>query len=101
MKIIVDFTQDLYLVEFEPFLGTNIERYQEEFDKWYYEEESEIVEGKKMTVFKQRSDLNYKYFDINVITDWMKEVAPNSNPKVIQSYVRGQKYDKSLPKLNF
>lgn len=101
MKVIVDFTQDWYLIEFEPFLGEQIEKYQEEFEKWYYEEHSEIIEGKKLTCMRQRSDLPYKFFDITPIIDWMKEVAPNSKPRVIKHYVWGEKYDKSLPKLNF
>lgn len=101
MKLVVDFAIGWYLIELEPFLGTKAARYQKEFEKWYYEEHSEIIEGKKLTCYRQRSDLPYKVFDINPIIDWINEVSPNSNPKVIQEGGWGLDYDKKLPTLHF
>lgn len=101
MKIIVDFAQSWYLLEFEPFLGKRASKYQKAFEKWYYEEYSEIIDGKRLIGRRKRSDLAYEYFDINPIIDWMKEVSPNSNPKVIGHYILGEEYDKKLPTLYF
>lgn len=101
MKLVVDFAISWYLIEFEPFLGKRAARYQKEFEKWYYEEHSEIIEGKKLICFRQRSDLPYKVFDVTPIVDWMKEVAPNSNPKVLQEGGWELDYDKRLPTLHF
>ena len=101
MKIVVDFAQSWYLVEFEPFLGKRASKYQKEFEKWYYEEHTEIIEGKKYVERRKRANLPYKYFDITPIVDWMKEVAPNSNPRVLERGGWGAEYDKHLPTLYF
>lgn len=81
--------------------GKNIRKYQKEFEKWYYEEREEVIYGVKTIIYAQRKDLPYKYFDITPIFDWMKEMSPMSNPRVISMYQRGEKYDKSLPEMSF
>lgn len=101
MKIIIDFAVCWYLIEFEPFLGSDIKKYQEEFEKWYYDETIEYIGNERCIVFKQRSDFQYECFDITPIIDWIKEVAPNANPKVLKYCSTGSKYDKSLPSMHF
>ena len=46
-------------IEFKPFLGDDIEKYREAFEKWYFEEE-ETEEG---IVIRERSDLHYECFN--------------------------------------
>lgn len=58
-----------YLIEFEPFMGEDIKKYQKAFEKWYYEAETEMINGKKYTCYVQRKDLPYKYFDLEPIFD--------------------------------
>ncbi len=101
MKIVVDFAQSWYIVEFNPFLGKNGNKYQKEFEKWYYEEYTETIEGKKLVGKRKRSDLPYKVFDITPIVDWMKEVSPDANPIVIDYGEWDTKYDKKLPAMYF
>lgn len=97
-KVNIDFASYIDVIEFEPFLGEDIDKYQEAFNSWYYEEEPSGFGG---TVFKQRSDLKYKIFDVNVIIDWIKEVAPNSNVKILQRELEPGKEDKRLPSMYF
>ena len=103
MKAYVFFDTTFYLIEFKPFLGTDITKYQRKFEKWYYEEDYEIVNGKKIGTgcFRQRHDLPYKYFGLEPIFDWMREVDPNSNPRVLEEHVFGDKYDKNIPAMCF
>lgn len=103
MKAYIFFDISFFLIEFEPFLGTDIREYQKKFDEWYYEEDYEIVNGKKIGTgcFRQRHDLPYKYFDLEPIFDWMREIDPNSNPRVLEEHVFGDKYDKNIPAMCF
>lgn len=101
MRMNVDFASHVDEIEFEPFLGEDSKKYQEEFEKWYYEEETVYVNGEPCIVEKQRSDLTYECFDVNVILDWMKEVAPNSNPILIRETIGRKGYNKKLPTLHF
>lgn len=101
MKGVIDFAVCWYLIEFEPFLGSDIKKYQEEFEKWYYEEYTEVIEGEKLVIKRKRSDLPYKVFDITPIIDWMKEISPASNPIVIDYGEFGTEYDKKLPAMYF
>lgn len=101
MTMNVDFATHIDEIEFEPFLGKRAKAYQKAFEKWYYEETIEYVNGKKCIVEKQRKDLPYTCFGVNVIFDWMKEVAPNSNPKLIKEFIGRKSHNKKLPSICF
>lgn len=101
MKLVVDFAISWYLIEFEPFLGTKASRYQKEFEKWYYEEHSEIIEGKRLTCMRKRSDLPYNVFDIIPIIDWINEVASNANPRVLKYCTNGENIIKGYQRYIF
>ena len=75
LKVNIGFAQYVATIEFNPFLGENIEKYIEAFENWYYEE----VEVDGGVILKQRSNLPYKYFDTQVIIDWLLEVSPSCN----------------------
>lgn len=94
MKVNIGFAQYVATIEFKPFLGENIEKYQEAFEDWYYEE---VEEG----VRQQRSDLNYEVFDTQVIIDWMLEVAPRCDAKIIEPFLKVGEEDESLPYMCF
>ncbi len=83
----------LDVIEFEPFWGTDIEKYTLGFNNWYYEHTVKYGIG----VLQQRSDLPYKSLNSQVILDWMYEVAPDCNAKLIARNIKLGKEDTSLP----
>lgn len=102
MKAYISFGATFYLVEFEPFMGKNIKKYQKEFEKWYYEEIVGVVNGKKKVLgYEPRKDLPYKYFDLEPIFDWMREMSPTSNPRVLEEHLFTDKFDKKIPGMYF
>lgn len=101
MRINVDFASHIDEIEFEPFLGKSAEEYQKAFEAWYYEETVVYVDGEKCIVEQQRKNLPYTCFDVNVFLDWMKEVAPSSNPRLIKETVGRKGYNKNLPSIHF
>ncbi len=94
MRVVVDFATCASIIEFVPFLGDDIEEYQKKFEEWYYEKTT-------YGCYSQRSDLNYEVFDINVVVDWIKEVAPEANPVIIVEEMNPDYVDKSLPGMYF
>ena len=101
MKVNIDFAMHIDVIEFEPFMKGNIEDYQRAFEKWYYEEYTEVIEGKKLTCMRQRANLPYKYFGVEVVIDWINEVAPSSNPRILERNLGRKEYDSSLPSMCF
>lgn len=97
MKVIVDFATYASLIEFIPFMGSNIELYQQAFENWYYEEVP-CGGGKNL---RQRSDLKYSIFDVNVVIDWINETAPEANPVVLVDKTNQNEVDTSLPAMCF
>lgn len=97
MKINIGFGLFIHVVEFNPFLGANIDKYITEFNNWYYE----YTEVYGVGVLKQRSTLPYKYLNTKVILDWMNEVAPDSNAHIIQENIPLGQEDTSLPYMYF
>ena len=95
LKVIVDFATYGSLIEFDPFLGDDIELYQKAFEEWYYEES----QGGRL--LRQRSDLKYTTFGVDVIIDWIKEVSPNSNPVVLERLIEFPNIDRNIPALYF
>ena len=96
MKVVIDFAQDASVIEFNQFLGDDIEEYLEEFEKWYYDDVDEMG-----CYEKKKCHAHYKYFDVDVIIDWIKEVAPESNPKILIRNIKPKEADSSLPRLYF
>lgn len=97
MKINVGFGLFIDVVEFKPFLGTDIDKYMTEFSNWYYEHTEVYGVG----VLKQRSTLPYKYLDTQVILDWMLEMAPDCDAHIVESDIPCEQKDKSLPGMYF
>lgn len=95
LKVIVDFATFGSLIEFTPFLGEDIELYQKAFEDWYYEE------ARGGRILKQRSDLKYTTLNVDVVIDWIKEVAPNSNPVIIKRVISFPDIDRTIPALCF
>ena len=83
----------LDVIEFEPFLGADIEKYTLGFNNWYYEHTVEYGIG----VLQQRSDLPYKSLSTQVVLDWMYEVSPGCNAKLIARDIKLGEEDTSLP----
>ena len=95
MKVSINFPTIASIIEFEPFLGDDMEKYQEQFDLWY-KYNFEPYRG------EQNKDGKYhKIFDENVVIDWIKEVAPESNPSVLVEEIKLEEVDSSLPGLYF
>ena len=93
MKVVIDFAFDASIIEFTPFLGENIEKYIKAFEDWYYEIEKY---GRR-----PRSDLKYEYFNVDVIIDWIKEVAPEANPRILVRRIKPDEVDPELPGMYF
>lgn len=91
MKVIVGFVTYVSLIEFNPFLGEKIEDYIKEFYKWYYE----IDETGK--IVRKSCHSHYEYLDLNVIIDWIKDIAPEANPVILIERARPDDVDPSLP----
>lgn len=94
MKVNIDFAQYVATIEFKPFLGEDIEEYQDAFEDWYFEEDEN---GK----IRKRSDLTNDVFDAQVIIDWMLEVSPECDAKIIETFLKSGEEDKNLPYMCF
>ena len=98
MKVNIGFAQYVAVIEFEPFMGDNIEDYQRAFENWFFEEYKNETGGYSIRI---RPRFNYKCFDAQVIIDWIKEVAPQSNPRIIASFIDVGEEDPTLPAMYF
>lgn len=94
MKVNISFAQYVATIEFQPFLGEDIEKYQEAFEEWYLEE---VEEG----IREQRSDLDYEVFDTQVIIDWLLKASPECDAKIIEPFLKIGEEDESLPYMCF
>ena len=72
MKTVIAFPLSASIIEFKPFLGENIELYQKTFEEWYSKRYNPRTKA-----------TNRGVFDVNVVIDWIKEVAPEANPRII------------------
>ena len=97
MKAYVFFDTSFYLIQFEPFWGTDIRKYQESFEDWFYIETPENMDGRTTITYKPRK----MCWGINEILEWMKITNSNSNPRVLEEYLFGDKYDKTMPAMYF
>ena len=99
MKINVGFAVFIDVIEFEPFLGENIQNYIEAFDKWYFEDSD--ISGIVTHHAKEKHIKRFKYFDGNVIIAWMNEVAPKCNARIVQYHIPPEQEDLTLPSMYF
>lgn len=97
MKAYVSFGTIFYLIEFEPFMGKNIKKYQEEFEKYFYVEKVVFHNGKKYVNYEPKK----MCWGIEEIFDWMREMSTTSNPRILGEYILGEKYDKKIPGMYF
>lgn len=95
MKVNIDFAQYIAVIEFEPFLGDDLNEYKKAFEKWYF------IVNKKGIIIKQNPKLQYKYFDAQVIIDWLKIVSPKCKARIIEPFLKIGEEDKSLPYMYF
>ena len=93
MKVNIDFAQYVAVIEFEPFLGEDINEYKKEFEKWYF-----IKKGRRII---QNSKLNYDCFDAQVIIDWLKISSPNCRARIVEPFLNVGEEDKNLPYMCF
>lgn len=97
MKINVGQTRSIDVIEFEPFLGEDIKRYEDEFLKWYFE----LVHIGHFPCYVKKASLPYKDADGEAVVDWMNEVAPGCNAKILQKNLWPGQEDKTLPYMVF
>ena len=95
MKINVGFASYVTVIEFKEFMGTDVNKYKEEFEKWYFEE----ILVNNIPLYHHQS--KYKYFNAQPIVDWMNEVAPDCHAKIIEKHIESGMEDTSLPYICF
>lgn len=93
MKVNIGFAQYVAVIEFEPFLGEDIEKYQKEFEKWYF--------IKKGRLIIQNPKLNYDCFDAQVIIDWLKIASPKCRARIVEPFLNVGEEDTTLPYMYF
>lgn len=54
MKAYVSFGTEFYLIEFEPFMGKNIKKYQKEFEKYFYVKKVKFHNGEKYVEYEPK-----------------------------------------------
>lgn len=92
MKVNIDFAQYIAVIEFEAFLGTDIKKYQKEFEKWYFQR----VRSMKYKIKKEN-----EIFDAQLVIDWLKIVSPNCKAKILEPFLNIGEEDKSLAYMYF
>lgn len=97
MKINVGKSVSIDVIEFEPFLGNDVEKYQTEFQKWFFE----IVYIDGLPYGVPKSTLHYEKLDGIPVVDWMNEVAPESKAKIVAKNIFPGQEDKTLPYMCF
>lgn len=93
MRVNLDFTLFIEVIEFEPFMGQYLEKYSSEFYEWFH--------YKRFPSDKTDSGFIYKdeiyNWDAVAIVDWMNEVAPECNAKIIERNIKPGDENTSLP----
>ena len=95
MKINIGFDSFVTVIEFNEFMGKDVDRYKEEFEKWYFEERLE----NDVPIYPHQ--LKYKYFNAEPIVDWMNQVSPECNARIISKELVPGEEDTSLPYMCF
>lgn len=97
MKINIGKSVSIDVIEFIPFLGDDIETYKNEFEKWFFE----IIYIGGLPYGVQKSTLHYETIDGTAIVDWMNEIAPECNARIIAKNLFPGQEDKNLPYMCF
>lgn len=97
MRINAGFAVYVDVIEFEPFMGENIDDYKKAFEEWYFEE----VDFNGILILQQKANLNVDGLNGNAIVTWMNEVAPGCNAKIVQYHIPHEKEDTTLPGMYF
>ena len=92
MKVNIDFAQYIAVIEFEPFLGEDIRKYQKEFQKWYFQRERKM---------KYKEKLEKDIFDANLVVEWLKIASPNCKAKIVEPFLKIGEEDKGLSYMCF
>lgn len=95
MKVIVEFPMILSMIQFNPFLGKDIELYQQAFEKWYSKNYAPFT-GKR----NKKGEYN-ETLDTYVIINWIKEVAPEAMPIMLVEELDESQAEPSLPRMYF
>ena len=95
MKVIVEFPTISSMIQFNPFLGEDIELYQQEFEEWYYKNYAPFI-GKR----NKKGEYN-ETLDAYVIINWIKEVAPEAMPIMISEELDEDQVNPLLPRMYF
>lgn len=93
MKVNIDFAQYVAVIEFEPFLGEDVNEYKKEFEKWYF-----IKKGRRII---QNPKLHYDCFDAQVIIDWLNIASPSCKAKIVEPFLNIGEEDESLQYMCF
>ena len=96
MKVNLNFTLFIDVIEFEPFMGNYLERYVHEFYEWFHYKRFPSNETKSGFIYKEEI---YSWNAIPVV-DWMNEIAPECNAKIIARDIKPGQEDKNLPYMN-
>ena len=83
--------QYVILSQVHPF----VKRKKENFEKWYFEQ----ILVDDVPVYHHQS--KYKFFNAEPIVDWMNEVAPGCNARIIAENLNPGAEDTSLPYMYF
>lgn len=95
MRVNVDFATFIDEIEFEPFLGENVDIYKKKFEEWYFTQN--IENG--IPIYPNQ--IKYKYFDAKPLVDWLNEVKPNCKARINKKEIEPGKEDKKLPYIYF
>ena len=102
MKVNLYFGVLVDVIEFEPFYSNDLIRYKEEFEKWYSEKYCEKKETMTLgKIYVIRKDIPNECLSAEMIVEWMNEVYPKSNAKVIDKDIKLGEEDESLPYIAF
>lgn len=93
MKVNIDFAEYIAVIEFEPFLGEDIDEYKKELEKWYF-----IKKGRRII---QNPKLHYDRFDAQVIIDWLKIASPKCRARIVEPFLNVGEEDATLPYMCF
>lgn len=97
MKINAGFAIYVDVIEFEPFMGADINDYKEAFEKWYFEN----VDINGIPVLKKKAILSVDGLNGKAIVSWMNEVAPGCNARIVQYHIPPEQEDPTLPGMYF
>ncbi len=98
LRVNVSFDYGVNVIEFEPFMGEDIEKYQRAIEDYYYEE-SKDEDGELVIQLKKCFD--YSYFGLEHIIMWFEKVAPNCGINIVEENIPHGREDKSLPYICF